>query len=208
MSKSVLPESLELNDVEKGLRLGTSLDIYLNKSITKIPEKENRFNIDNSVNSVNRDTNNSKGNIMFCCIFTCILIFMLPMIICDLYYGFSNDACLLEHPETFNFKLKTYLLVCGFIGIINITIYIISWYASFYLNNSELLILMVSGIGLSTISELFYIVWNIIGSILFWSYIYNLNKCNSELSTYLIVSLIIKTILSFSLLCKRKNEDD
>jgi hypothetical protein len=207
MSISVIPVSIELDDIEKGINhnktLGTSLDIHLNKSISMISEKE-RQERENIYNIQNNSKENKIDDRIYCCLFMSITLFATPMIICDLYFGFSNDKCLIEYSENFKFKLKTYLLVSGFIGIINIFIMILS----FYLKQSDFIGLMVSGIGLSTISELFYIVWNILGSILFWSYIYPNHKCNSQLSDYLFASFIIKIILCYFSIITRNNDND
>jgi hypothetical protein len=144
-----------------------------------------------------------------CCAFTCVLIFMLPLILCDLYFGFSQDDCLTKHSNRFDFKLKTYLLVSGFINSIVIVIYFVT-FGSFKVNNKNSersIILLVCGVGLSTIMGIFNMIWTILGSVLFWDYIYPNNLCNSQLSTYMFVSLIIKLIGSSSLL-KSKNNDD
>jgi hypothetical protein len=139
------------------------------------------------------------------CMIVCTFICIFPLIVCDLYFGFTNDPCLLEHPSNLNFKLKSYLLVSGFIGIINFIIYSVSSCISIYLNAEEITQMMVICITFKICMVIFYIVWNILGAVLFWGYIYPNDKCNTELSTYLFVSLIIKLISSSSIL---KNKDE
>jgi thiamine transporter ThiT len=44
------------------------------------------------------------------------------------------------------------------------------------------------------ITSIFQLIWNVIGSIVFWGYIYTDGNCNTQFSTYVCVSLIIKLI--------------
>jgi hypothetical protein len=143
-----------------------------------------------------------------CCIVCCFLSLVSPLIVCDLYFGFSKDQCLTEHPDKFEFKLKTYLLTSGFVSLFLVIFYIMTIIISKY-NEEDSMICMVFGVGLNSIAGSFSVIWNILGAVLFWDYIYPNNKCNdSSLSTYLFVSLIIKLIGSFSILCNSKNNDE
>ena len=49
------------------------------------------------------------------------------------------------------------------------------------------------------IISLFNLIWNIIGSLIFWNYMDN-SKCSNEVFNYLFVSLIIKLIFSSTIL--------
>jgi chromate transport protein ChrA len=55
------------------------------------------------------------------------------------------------------------------------------------------------------ITGLFNIIWNIIGSIIFWKYMDN-NQCSNEVSNYLFTSLIIKLIFSSTILLNNNNK--
>ncbi len=128
-----------------------------------------------------------------------VFVFTIPFIICDLYFGFSKEQCLVEHSDKFSFKLKSYLLASGFIGIISIIVINVLIYLSLETKNTEEInALIVFGISLQYFVGTFYIIWNILGAALFWDYIYPNHKCNSNLSTYLFVSLIIKLLASCS----------
>lgn len=148
---------------------------------------------------------------MSCCIICCVVTITMPIIICDLYFGFSGEPCLLESSPQLNFKLKTYLLVSGFLGIIMIILYIVATYFMINMmdkNSDKNLIsvpMMVLGIGISVAQKFFIIIWTILGAVLFWDYVYPRHTCSSKLSSYLFASLIIKLI---SLSCVINNNKD
>lgn len=137
----------------------------------------------------------------------CVVIFVLPLIICDLYFGFSDNECLTQHSNQFNFKLKTYLITYGLINLSLIIIYIVTIHL--LTDNDETNIMCILfDIGITNLIGTFFIIWNILCAVLFWDYIYPNNLCNSSLSMYIFVSLIIKLIGSFSLVCKSTQNED
>ncbi len=165
--------------------------------------------VNNSYNNILMDKEKELNNLNYCLI-CYVVTFSMPLIVCDLYFGFSNDDCLTKYSRNLNFKLKTYLLVSGFLGLIVVIIYIIVMNHIKYIkfNEEENLIVLFCGIILHSIIGIFSIIWNILGAVLFWDYIYPNRMCNSQLSTYLFVSLIIKLIGSLSLLKSNNNDDD
>ena len=54
------------------------------------------------------------------------------------------------------------------------------------------------------IQNIFNLVWNLIGSIVFWGYIYENGTCKIGVSTYVFISLIIKLLGSFLSFCHNK----
>jgi hypothetical protein len=183
-------------------------------TVNEIKEKDiqNKLEIIVEYPRNNSTNNNDYVNIKYTTYFVVILyvfVCTLPFIICDLYFGFSKDPCLIEHSDNFNFKLKTYLLASGFIGIISIIIVKVFICLSLESNNTEEInAFIVFGISLQCFIGSFYIIWNILGAVLFWDYIYPNHKCNSNLSTYLCVSLIIKLLASCSFARSSKHNDD
>lgn len=143
------------------------------------------------------------------CSIVCLFMCSFPLIISDLYFGFSNEPCLLEHPTNLNFKLKTYLLASGFISLIYIVLYTISAFCILCIDNNEenVLVVLVITSGVKVVGPVINIILNILGAVLFWSYIYPNNKCSANLSTYLFVSIILK-IISNSFIIKSNNKKD
>lgn len=141
------------------------------------------------------------------CIYTVIIIFLTPLMVCDLYYGFSGDECLDEYPEQIHLNLKKYLLVCGFITLFNMIYMIIS--TALVSNNDEKnTILMVVSIGISFSLGILMLVWNIIGAVIFWQFIFPEHSCNESLSNYLFASIIIKLVITWaSFTSKSSNRD-
>ena len=124
-----------------------------------------------------------------------IIIISIPIIVCDFYYSFTDESCVDFLPENLNLNLKMYLLVSVCFNIIWLILVALSIY---YLPSrdqvlairrlTKIVILVASFINLVTF------VNNIIGSILFWGILYSSQVCNSNISTYIFVSLIIKIV--------------
>jgi hypothetical protein len=142
------------------------------------------------------------------CYIICLFMCSLPIIITDLYFGFSNEYCLTEQMPSLNFNLKTYLISSAFVSLIYIVIYIISSFTILCIDENEenILYLLVINAGINVVGPFINIIINILGGVLFWSYIYPNNKCSTNLSTYLFVSIILK-IISHSTVIKNNNID-
>lgn len=123
-----------------------------------------------------------------------IIIINIPFVFCDFYYSFTDVSCVNVSPEKLNINLKIYLLVSGCFNIVSLICLIIKCY---YLPSrtdvfeirqiTKILILVESFINFVTF------VNNIIGSILFWGTLYR-ESCDSNLSTYIFISIIIKFV--------------
>ena len=139
-------------------------------------------------------------------IYIIIIIFLTPLMVCDLYYGFSGDECLDEYPEQIHLNLKKYLIGCGFMTIINM-IYMIIITSLISQNVDMNTIIMIISSGISFIIGVIMLVWNIIGAVIFWQFIFPEHSCNESLSNYLFVSIIIKLVLTWASFHKSSEYD-
>ena len=136
-----------------------------------------------------------------------IIIFISPIAIADLVYGFSGDECLNEYPEDIHLNLKKYLIVSGFttIGSISYIIYNLCVIS----DKKEIPIwLMVMNIVFVFFSQVFTIIWNIIGAVIFWNFIYPEGECKSTTSNYLFTSIIIKLVMIYINLLQTTNKKE
>jgi hypothetical protein len=129
------------------------------------------------------------GCIKFC---SCIIIIIIcvPIIVCDLYFGFTDISCINEIATGLNFTMKIYLLVSGFTEFIAMLITICIVYSlsdNDYKNETILVFVKYFG-------AVFQIIWNILGAATFWGTIYKEGNCNLNISTYIYISLIVKMV--------------
>ena len=126
-----------------------------------------------------------------------ITIFASPFIICDLIFGYSDDICIDTYPENLNLvNMKTYLLVSSYytIGFLT-TIYINLCFIS---ENNDTNVILFSFLSIvKNLSQVFLVIWNIIGAIVFWGTLEQGELCSKNINTYLFVSLIIKLLVNF-----------
>ena len=126
-----------------------------------------------------------------------ITIFASPFIICDLIFGYSDDICIDTYPENLNLvNMKTYLLVSSYytIGFLT-TIYINLCFIS---ENNDTNVILFSFLSIvKKLSQVFLVIWNIIGAIVFWGTLEQGELCSKNINTYLFVSLIIKLLVNF-----------
>ena len=136
-----------------------------------------------------------------------MIVLTTPIIICDLYFGFSDHSCINEMPDGFNYTMKLYLLVSGFMGL-SLLLFIIYTTCSLSINNdnNQTSIICAGCIGL--IMLLFNLIWNILGAVTFWGSIYKGGHCDSEISTYIYVSLIIKLVGTLIALQQNSNKKE
>lgn len=150
-------------------------------------------NIIYSVNIIYNDKNELR--FMKLCFALITLLIMSPIIFCDLYFGFTDLSCSKEQPHELAISVKLYLIVSGFVGLSVMTVIFIGLACSDFDENyaNNLFIMSCVSRGLKYL-RLFYYLWNILGAIVFWEYIYGNGNCNKNYSTYIFVSLIIKFI--------------
>ena len=137
------------------------------------------------------------------------IVLLSPIIICDLYFGFNDTICAREQPDELALSIRLYLIVSGFIGL-SAMITILTAVTCFDPNKISDLgacFICCGSIGFIC-AALFNIVWNILGAIVFWGYIYGNGNCNKTFSTYVFVSLIIKFVAAlFSYQLSKKKDD-
>lgn len=164
------------------------------------------------------------SNAIKICNLICLFMVSIPLIFCDIYYGYSNTNCVNSNPKYLDISLKLYLLLSGFMGIILLVLAcIIILFIDFEIvddqeeendNNKigiknlnkirfrELELIRIKEF-IKTIKKIgkymlgmFNLIWNILGSVVFWGYYYENGMCKIEISTYIFISLVIKLLAS------------
>jgi hypothetical protein len=128
-----------------------------------------------------------------------LIIIVSPIAICDLYFGFIDNSCSNENPDKVNISLRLYLLVCGFICLASLLVVLLRlWFIPLdnTINYNSFCSNCCYNVSISGFAA-FNTIWNILGAIIFWGYIYINGNCNINFSTYVFVSLIIKFVLNF-----------
>ena len=145
--------------------------------------------------SVDQDDEVSR-KILIYSVWIIVLIICLPIIVCDLYFAYNDETCLNDYPANIDLNLKQYLIVSAFTSLIIINIYmtLMNYFTKdTYNDNMCLIIWSFVFIGLLGI---FALIWNILGAVIFWGYIYGNGNCSKKVSTYLFVSLILKFVFT------------
>lgn len=128
-----------------------------------------------------------------------------PIVICDMYYGYSKDSCVEEYPAKLNINMKIYLVVGAYTNLLIMVLVICSISCLSRRNSRSMHLYMVTVPKLIvTYGSLFLLAWNIIGSVIFWGMLYNKNLCSSNISTYLFVTLVVKLVCNLTVLSSRK----
>lgn len=131
-----------------------------------------------------------------CAIF-CIICVQIPFMICDLYFGSSNQPCLDMYFSEIRLNFRTWLIVSGFIH----TFMVILWCMVLYKN-----VCMYFAQIFSKIAGIFLISWIITGSIVFWKYLEPNKLCDNELTNFILVRIITGLFATFSIFCNNKRE--
>jgi hypothetical protein len=169
------------NDIESNKEIAHS-DIHLPlRGILKKPE-ENSF-----------DDKKIKERLSRLCLGLIIFVCMTPMIFCDLYFGFNDTICSKEQPDELAINLKLYLIVSSFIRFSAMTVMLmtITCVDTDKISNLGTCFMFCGSLTIICLA-LFNIVWDILGAVVFWGYIYGNGNCDKTFSTYVFVSLIIK----------------
>jgi hypothetical protein len=141
----------------------------------------------------------------------CVALLISPFIICDLVFGYTDDSCVDIYPENMSFmNMKIYLLVSGYLAIGLLCCIVTNLYL---ISNDDVAENIISVAILSIIlyvSQVFFVIWNILGSVVFWSTLNKDNYCSKSINTYLFVSLIMKLFANFCNIMatkEKKNEE-
>lgn len=137
-----------------------------------------------------------------------VIIFVSPFIICDLVFGYSDDSCVDIYPENLSFmNMKIYLLVSGYFAISIITIIIANCFIANGNEGDNIVIIAFLSIILH-LSQVFLIIWNILGAVIFWGTLNKRNLCSKSVNSYLFLSLIIKLFVNFYNIISSKNKNN
>ena len=127
-----------------------------------------------------------------------VALFVSPFVICDLVFGYKDDSCVDIYPENMGFmNMKIYLLVSGYLAIGLILCIIINLYFVVNDNVGENIVLVAVLSIVLHISQVFFVIWNILGAVIFWGTLNKHNYCSNSINTYLFVSLIMKLFANF-----------
>jgi len=190
MRASLMTISDDSSHRESGSTAMVDLEKQELKSILKKPYKEHPY----AVHII-------KYMISFVTFLLCF-----PIVICDLYYGYSKDSCVEEYPAKLNINMKIYLLVSGYLTIGLLACIIINLYfaADDNIGNNIILVAFLSII--LHISQVFFVIWNILGAVIFWGTLNKHNYCSKSINTYLFVSLIMKLFVNFCNIMANKDK--
>jgi len=139
------------------------------------------------------------------CMTLFILIIMSPIIIADLYFGFTDSSCVNDEPKNLAISMKLYLLVSGFVGIGTLLGYIIN-ICCLSPDKDSAVVNLCCFTFIAFVAGIFHIIWNILGAIVFWGTIYGDGNCDKNVSTYIFVSLIIKFVANLLAIIQNNSE--
>ena len=157
-------------------------------------------------NTINNNDDNDE-NIIMCikiCIFLVVFTILIPFIVCNLCYAYSDNSCVNLQAGNLDITLKIYLAVDGIFSAI--VMLILALYICCFaekitdINNSCL------GKTFVTLITLFGLAWTIIGAIIFWKLIDN-KKCDKGFYNYVFIQLIIKFVCYFFRMLQNNNNN-
>jgi hypothetical protein len=167
-----------------------------------LPEKNNKIpEIKGILKKTNREIESDNKIKIFILKFISILFVALlvsPFVICDLVFGYKDDSCVEIYPKNMGFmNMKIYLLVSGYAALGILSCIIINLYFVASDNISENIIIVSFLSIVLYISQVFFIIWNILGAVVFWGTLNKHNYCSKSINSYLFVSLIMKLLSNF-----------
>jgi hypothetical protein len=134
------------------------------------------------------------------CICLTILFIGLPMAFCDIYFGYNDKSCVSNPVTNIDINLYDYLIVAGWSSIGMILIFMIGIILLDPLMNSILYFIAL-------LMSIFSFCWNIIGGVIFYSFIDN-TTCSQSVFNYVSASLIIKYVFTLlGIIMSRNNKD-
>ena len=175
-----------------------------------LPNKNNIPELKGILKKTNREIesdNKVKTFILQFISILCVALLVSPFIICDLVFGYNDDSCVNIYPENMNFmNMKIYLLISGYLAIGVLSAIIINLYFVVSGNAGDNIVLVSFLSILLYISQLFFVIWNILGAAVFWGTLNKHNYCSKSINTYLFVSLIIKLFANFCNIMANKDK--
>jgi len=178
----------------------------VDKNIIRVPEfkgilKKNNYDIEND--------DKMKSIIGHLIAILIVVILVSPFVICDLVFGYSDDSCVDIYPENMGFmNMKIYLLVSGYL-VIGLLLCIITNLCFVAKDNTGDNIVLVAFLSIVIhISQVFFVIWNILGGIIFWATLNKRNICSKSTNNYLFLSLIIKLFVNFYNIMSANNKKE
>ncbi len=136
-----------------------------------------------------------------------IIAFTCPIAIADLVYGSKQDECLSEYPESIHLNMKRYLITSGVLALLTCIYMIVN--VCYIIEHTEITIMMmVLNIVFVLTIQIFSVIWNILGSIVFWKFIYPEGNCSEDVSNYLFATLVIKLVFTYMNMFSSVNRKD
>jgi hypothetical protein len=179
-----VPNNITVENLENGLSVKNNIPEI--KGILKNTSRD--IEIDNKI----------KAFILQFITIIFVALFISPFVICDLVFGYKDDSCVNIYPENMSFmNMKIYLLVSGYLAIGLLFCIIINLYFAADDNIGENIILVAFLSIVLHISQVFFIIWNILGAVIFWGTLNKHNYCSKSINSYLFVSLIMKLFANF-----------
>ena len=174
-------------------------------SINDIESQQLPSSVILAIQNINKTDKDAETNCIIHTIWIIILILCSPIIICDVYFAYTDDTCVNEYPANLELNLKHYLFISALSTFININMYMlfIKYFVKTEYNKNLFWVLSV-GVFISLLA-LFSLIWNILGAVIFWGSIYATNHCSKQVSTYIFISLIIKFVLTVNTYKAAKN---
>lgn len=144
-----------------------------------------------------------------------VMIIGFPIPFCDLYYGYTDDTCVLESAGKLAINLKDYLLVYGWIvmsmiGLLSVVLcfFDINSFGSKKSNSDGCYVCGVSFLTIiNSLVNIFLTIWNIFGAVIFWS-LMDTSECSNSIYNYVFASLIIKLVFNVISILQSKNDKD
>ena len=171
-----IPESEKMSSII----IDIESDIEINNFVLHAAVNETKKEVQHEIKVPLRGIlKNTKENIIYndkieqrfmkLCFALIILIIMTPIIFCDLYFGFTDLSCSREQPDELAITVKLYLIVSGFVGLSVMTAIFIGIACFDFDENyaNDLFIMSCCSCGAICL-ELFNLVWNILGAVVFW----------------------------------------
>lgn len=180
---------------------------------------EDGLNSNKQKKSININYKNTTDNksIFSCCMRTflwfIIMIVSFPLAFCDLYYGYNDHSCVSESVGKLAINLKDYLLINGWINIgILIVLTIGLCFTNIdsldkIINNNCFVCCGGLTIIIFTIINIFSIMLNVFGAIIFWS-LMDTSNCDRGIYNYVFTSLIIKLCFNTIAIFQRKEDNE
>ncbi len=133
-----------------------------------------------------------------------MIIMYTSFIVCDIYFALNDDSCVNQDVSRLSFNLKTFLLVRGFIllGLIFDVILTLC-----FTTHSMIGLCTCGQISIFVLICIFSLAWNIIGAVLFWSYM-DTSQCANPVYNYTYASLVMAFVGSGINLLTRKSKDN